>query len=98
MLRFEAEPTREPYGDEARLAFLRKQYADSAAAIAAAPRFVLLGYPCGCDFCANFGGASQWTREEVEGFEGAARDRIMAGVDMPGRIVDDVRPDQRGEP
>lgn len=49
---------------------------------------------CDCDHCQLMRG-SQWTAEQAAGFGAARRDRVMRGVDMPGRIVDDVRPDQR---
>lgn len=44
--------------------------------------------PCACEIC-RIQQDVEATRDQI--------DRIMAGVDMPGRIVDDVRPDQRGE-
>lgn len=106
MLRFEAEPTREPepspaYGNDVFRAAMRAHALDIAGRPLRVPvmrpdGFVLVADPCGCDFCANFGTGSQWTAEQVEDFAARARARIMAGVDMPGRIVDDVRPDQRG--
>lgn len=42
--------------------------------------------PCDCDACVA--GRLELAPPSIDG--------IMAGVDMPGRIVDDVRPDQRG--
>lgn len=44
---------------------------------------------CECVHCALTRGP-QWPGESVGDF------RTYIGVDMPGRIVDDVRPDQRG--
>lgn len=44
--------------------------------------------PCECDHC-------RWARLDNVSPPHGDRARIMAGVDMPGRIVDDVRPDQR---
>lgn len=99
MLRFEAEPAREPIRLTRGSLVTAEVLAELArlAPVARPDGFVLVAPPCGCDFCSSFGTGSQWTAEQVEDFAARARGRIMAGVDMPGRIVDDVRPDQRGE-